>query len=77
MSNHEQEGASWGQIAVYGPEMAPRVAAMFNAFDELWPGGFAGRVPYDEQRVRDWLDDTRIGATSTPLTSASWVLCPG
>jgi ribosomal protein S18 acetylase RimI-like enzyme len=58
MSNHEQEGASWGQIAVYGPEMAPRVAAMFNAFDELWPGGFAGRVPYDEQRVRDWLDDT-------------------
>jgi len=58
MSNHEPESASWGQITLYDPEIAPRVAAMFNAFDELWPGGFAGRVPYDEQRVRDWLDDT-------------------
>jgi ribosomal protein S18 acetylase RimI-like enzyme len=56
MPNHEEESTSWGQIAAYDPEMAPRIAAMFNAFDELWPGGFAGRVPYDEQRVRDWLD---------------------
>ncbi len=22
----------------------------------MWPGGFGGGIPYDEQRVRDWLD---------------------
>ena len=48
----------WGQITVYDPSMAAQVAQMFNDFDELWPGGFTGGIPYDEQRVHDWLDDT-------------------
>ena len=48
----------WGQITVYDPSMAAQIAQMFNDFDELWPGGFSGGIPYDEQRVRDWLDDT-------------------
>jgi len=47
-----------GQITVYDPSMAAQVAQMFNDFDELWPGGFTGGIPFDEQRVRDWLDDT-------------------
>ncbi|HUT21132.1 MAG TPA: GNAT family N-acetyltransferase, partial [Anaerolineae bacterium] len=58
MSNDVTDSASWGQITVYDPAMAVQVAEMFNAFNELWPGGFGGRVPYDEQRVRDWLDET-------------------
>jgi len=48
----------WGRIIVYHPSMAAKAADMFNAFSELWPGGFGGGVPYDEQRVRDWLDNT-------------------
>lgn len=47
-----------GSITVYQPEMATEVAAMFNDFNELWPGGFGGRIPYTEQRVHDWLDHT-------------------
>ncbi|MBN1579774.1 MAG: GNAT family N-acetyltransferase [Anaerolineae bacterium] len=47
-----------GQIAVYDPSMAAKVAAMFNDFNELWPGGFTEGIPYDEQRVHDWLDKT-------------------
>ena len=58
MSNEVEDSTSWGQITVYDPAMAVQVAEMFNAFDELWPGGFGGRVPYDEQRVRDWLNET-------------------
>jgi ribosomal protein S18 acetylase RimI-like enzyme len=47
-----------GTITVYRSEMAAGVAAMFNAFNELWPGGFGGGIRYTEQRVRDWLDET-------------------
>ena len=47
-----------GSITTYNPGMAHQVAAMFNAFNELWPGGFTGGIPYDEQRVRDFLDKT-------------------
>lgn len=50
----EQEG----RITVYDPSMAAQVAAMFNDFNELWPGGFSDGIPFDEQRVRDWLDRT-------------------
>jgi GNAT superfamily N-acetyltransferase len=38
--------------------MAKKAAEMFNAFNELWPGGFGGGVPYTEERVHDWLDKT-------------------
>ncbi len=55
---HNAGDPAWGEIRSYDPAMAARVAEMFNAFNELWPGGFGGRVPYDEQRVRDWLDET-------------------
>lgn len=58
MTQDVQDDAPQGKITTYDPAMAPRVAEMFTAFNELWPGGFGGRVPYDEQRVRDWLDDT-------------------
>lgn len=48
----------WGQITVYDPVMASECADMFNAFNELWLGGFGGGIPYTEQRVKDWLDKT-------------------
>lgn len=47
----------WGEITVYTPSMAAKAAEMFNAFNEIWPGGFRGGIPFDEQRVRDWLDN--------------------
>jgi GNAT superfamily N-acetyltransferase len=48
----------WGEITEYTPSMAVKMAEMFNAFSEIWPGGFGGGIPYDEQRVRDFLDST-------------------
>lgn len=50
--------AASGTVTAYDPSLAPQVARMFNDFNELWPGGFGGAIPFDEQRVRDWLDDT-------------------
>ncbi|NHK32272.1 MAG: GNAT family N-acetyltransferase, partial [Asgard group archaeon] len=47
-----------GRITTYEPSMAKKAAEMFNAFNELWPGGFGGGVPYTEERVHDWLDKT-------------------
>jgi GNAT superfamily N-acetyltransferase len=47
-----------GTITTYTPSMAAKVAEMFSAFNEIWPVGFGGGIPYDEQRVRDWLDKT-------------------
>ncbi|MBU7016750.1 MAG: GNAT family N-acetyltransferase [Theionarchaea archaeon] len=46
------------EITEYNPSMAARAAELFSAFNEIWPGGFGGGIPYDEQRVRNWLDDT-------------------
>lgn len=46
------------KIVTYDPNMASRAAEMFNLFNELWPGGFGGGVPFTEQRVRDMLDKT-------------------
>ncbi|MBU7048276.1 MAG: GNAT family N-acetyltransferase, partial [Theionarchaea archaeon] len=46
------------KITEYNPSMAARAAELFSAFNEIWPGGFGGGIPYDEQRVRNWLDDT-------------------
>jgi ribosomal protein S18 acetylase RimI-like enzyme len=45
-------------IVTYNPSMASRAADMFNLFNELWPGGFGGGIPFTEQRVRDMLDKT-------------------
>lgn len=47
-----------GIIKIYEPSMAKAAAEMFNAFNELWPGGFGGGIPYSKQRVQDWLDKT-------------------
>ena len=47
-----------GRITVYEPSMAEKCAEMFNAFNEIWPGGFTGAIPFNEQRVRDMLDKT-------------------
>jgi ribosomal protein S18 acetylase RimI-like enzyme len=47
-----------GTITLYSPEMAEAVALMFNDFNELWPGGFGGGIPYDADRVHDFLDQT-------------------
>ncbi|MBN1640874.1 MAG: GNAT family N-acetyltransferase [Anaerolineae bacterium] len=58
MTTTQEAATGWGRIALYDPAMASQVAEMFNAFNELWPGGFGGRVPYDAQRVHDWLDET-------------------
>jgi len=49
---------SKGKIVTYEPSMAKEVAEMFNRFKESWPGGFGGGVPFDEERVRDWLDES-------------------
>ncbi|MBY8995397.1 MAG: GNAT family N-acetyltransferase [Candidatus Heimdallarchaeota archaeon] len=46
------------KIVTYDPSMASRAAEMFNLFNELWPGGFGGGIPFTEQRVRDMLDKT-------------------
>jgi len=43
-------------IILYNPSLAEEAAVMFNAFNELWPGGFGGGVPYTAERVHDWLD---------------------
>ncbi|HUT80400.1 MAG TPA: GNAT family N-acetyltransferase [Candidatus Bathyarchaeia archaeon] len=45
-----------GKIIIYSPELAEKASEMFNAFNELWPGGFGGAVPYTADRVHDWLD---------------------
>jgi GNAT superfamily N-acetyltransferase len=47
-----------GRIIKYKPSMAEQAAEMFNKFNELWPGGFGGGVPYTAERVHDWLDKT-------------------
>ena len=51
-----------GRIAIYEPSMAVKCAEMFNAFNEIWPGGFTGGIPYDEQRTREFLDKTSAHA---------------
>jgi ribosomal protein S18 acetylase RimI-like enzyme len=38
-------------IEGYREELAPRIAEMFNGWNELWPGGFTGGVPYTAERV--------------------------
>ncbi|MBN1331041.1 MAG: GNAT family N-acetyltransferase [Candidatus Heimdallarchaeota archaeon] len=45
-----------GKIILYSPDLAEKASIMFNSFNELWPGGFGGGVPYTEERVHDWLD---------------------
>ncbi len=35
----------------YREDLASRIADMFNGWDELWPGGFTGGVPYTAERV--------------------------
>ncbi len=47
-----------GQIVEYDPSMAENVASMFNELKESFPGGFGGGVPFDEERIRDWLDES-------------------
>ncbi|NPD89224.1 MAG: GNAT family N-acetyltransferase [Asgard group archaeon] len=47
-----------GKITVYDSSMAKKCVEMFNAFNEIWPGGFTGGIPFDEQRVHDMLDKT-------------------
>lgn len=48
----------WGTIIEYSPSLAAKAADMFNAFNEIWPGGFRGGMLFNEQRVKDWLDKT-------------------
>ncbi len=47
-----------GEIVEYEPSMAKDLAVMFNKFKESWPGGFGGGIPFDEERVRDWFDES-------------------
>lgn len=49
---------SKGKIVEYEPSMAKDLAVMLNKFKESWPGGFSGGVPFDEERVRNWLDES-------------------
>ncbi|MCG3215585.1 MAG: GNAT family N-acetyltransferase [Candidatus Heimdallarchaeota archaeon] len=56
-----------GKITIFEPKMAAKAAEMFNAFNEIWPGGFGGAVPFDEQRVHDMLDKTSAVADLVAL----------
>ncbi|MFW5953296.1 MAG: GNAT family N-acetyltransferase [Candidatus Natronoplasma sp.] len=47
-----------GKIVEYEPSMAKDVTEMFNKFKESWPGGFGGGIPFDEERVSDWFDES-------------------
>ncbi len=58
-----------GKITVYDSSMAKKIAKMFNDFNEIWPGGFTGGIPYDENRVRDLLDKTSAIADLIALDS--------
>lgn len=40
------------EIQDYNESMAEDVAAMWNTWDELWPGGFTQGVPYTAERVQ-------------------------
>ncbi|MHA2425086.1 MAG: GNAT family N-acetyltransferase [Candidatus Thorarchaeota archaeon] len=40
------------EIRDYNDEMASDVAAMWNTWDELWPGGFTQGIPYTAERVQ-------------------------
>ena len=40
------------EIHDYNERMAEDVAAMWNTWDELWPGGFTQGVPYTAERVK-------------------------
>lgn len=60
----------WGTITVYNPSLAAKAADMFNAFNEIWPGGFRGGMLFDEQRVKDWLDKTSAIVDLFALDSA-------
>ncbi|MGY5870782.1 MAG: GNAT family N-acetyltransferase [Candidatus Thorarchaeota archaeon] len=40
------------KIHDYDESMAKDVAAMWNTWDDLWPGGFTQGVPYTEDRVK-------------------------
>ena len=40
------------KIHDYDESMAKDVAAMWNTWDDLWPGGFTQGVPYTEERVK-------------------------
>ncbi len=39
-------------IVEYEDALAKDLAAMYNTWDELWPGGYTQGVPYTEERVR-------------------------
>ncbi len=57
------------KIVLYEPSMAENVSKMFNEFNELWPGGFGGALPYTAQRVRDWLDESTAIADFIAINS--------
>ncbi len=40
------------EIVDYHDDIAQELADMFNSWDELWPGGFTGGVPYTAERIR-------------------------
>ncbi len=58
MRDGENVSVSEGKIVEYEPSMAKGVAEMLNKFKESWPGGFGGGTPFNEDMVRDWLDDS-------------------
>lgn len=44
------------RIAEYDKSMAESLAAMYNTWDSLWPGGYTRGVPFDAERVRKQFD---------------------
>ncbi|MCI2427101.1 GNAT family N-acetyltransferase [Candidatus Acetothermia bacterium] len=54
-------------IEEYREELAAPMAAMFNSWDELWPGGFSHGVPYTAERVHKWLGPAKMIAVLIAL----------
>lgn len=43
-------------IIPYDHDHAAALAVMWNESDDQWPGTFTNGVPFDEKRIREWMD---------------------
>jgi len=44
------------KMTSYDDRWAPALARMWNDSDEAWPGGFSGGVPFDADRIKEWME---------------------
>ncbi|HCT37814.1 MAG TPA: hypothetical protein DF292_12420, partial [Firmicutes bacterium] len=46
------------KVIPYDPKYAARLAVMWNESMGAWPFGFGGGIPFNEQRMLDWMKET-------------------